>query len=283
MGRTSICGFRNREETERCDKLEGTPPEHRTLGPVESEKPDRQLSRGVDPGLGHPSFNQNDTVNQSENYQLSGWQQAFFGTPFRCHVGGVLACSSLVVINALVWLDPNRFSDPKHTREQLEESIRLVASRDSLQTRFEAAEKVNALRHAEIEAVTEWLPAETSWSEMRRSIQLLAAECDVEVVGLDAGNEHLGSRVGVLDTHCEIQGRYHDICRFLHRLASQERPVWCDEARLVRPDRNLTVERVLETPDEDAGCTATLSLRMPFAGTGTAADRLLQLRRINGV
>ena len=73
-----------------------------------------------------------------------------------------------------------------------------------------------------------------------------------------------------LAARCEVTGPYTSLCRFLSELTERGQPIACSEIALRRAsdidsrhDRNT------------ARCTATVSLRIPYAAGESAAGQLL--------
>lgn len=201
-------------------------------------------------------------------------------TPLRSHLASGLAAIVLIAVIAWIWCHPQTLAtDHSHTQEQIDDAINLISSRERLQNRFnEATTKQNEF-HQRMDAIAGWLPEKRSWESVRQSLQAVAASADVQLIGLDRGASHHGTRVAVIDARCEIQGSYPGICEFMQQLVMMEAPIWCDEVRIVRGDENELLDR--DKANESDGsvlCLATLSLRAPFAGSETAAGKLLQRR-----
>ena len=202
------------------------------------------------------------------------WLAERLATSTRCHVLGMAVSTILVLAIGWLWTDPAIFvSDPNHSEAELNESIQLISSSSALRNQYLAAKRTREESEAVIDAVRLWLPTERDWTTLRAAIQMLAGECDLQVIALERGNEHFGSRVSVLDVHCELEGNYIDLCKFLEKLPKMQQPIWSDEIRIQREDDQLQ-----SSPSDRAQlCVAVLSLRAPFAGKGSAAQKLLQM------
>ena len=139
---------------------------------------------------------------------------------------------------------------------------------------YSEAHATNSDRFRDAETIRTWLPTQRDWIETRTSLQELADSCDLRIAALEQGNKHFGKRVSVFELRCELIGNYVDVCHFLQRLSELAEPIWCDEARLLRNEDDDRLR------DQNIGeCVASLSLRAPFAGKGSAAEKLFLLRQ----
>ena len=209
----------------------------------------------------------------------SPWLRRLLCTPLRCHVVGSVLALTLVALTSWIWIHPETLSaDHRHTPKQIEDAISLISSSDRLQNRFKDAADQRNLHEDRIEEIATWLPAERSWDNVRSTLQSLSASSNVQMIALDRGNIHLGARIAVLDTRCEVQGSFPNVCDFLQRIVDQDLPIWCDEIRMVRGESTNRYEDRRGGGGHSIPCLATLSLRVPFAGEDTTAAKLLQRR-----
>ncbi|MEO1525939.1 MAG: type 4a pilus biogenesis protein PilO [Planctomycetota bacterium] len=198
------------------------------------------------------------------------------GTSTRCHMLGAAVSSLLVIAIFWLWSDPVLLvNDPKHSPEQLAESIRLISSGSALRNEYQQVMRTRDETQVLVDDARQWLPTSIEWTALRTSLQAQAIEHGLDVISLERGNEHKGERVSVLDVHCELEGSYLEVCQFLEALAAAKRPMWCDEIRLQREDNEIRSG----TPGTTR-CLAVLSLRAPFAGEGTVGERLLKMETI---
>lgn len=203
-----------------------------------------------------------------------------FDTPLKCHAIGVTLAVVLLGINTWVWFHPSSLAPQSaHTETEIDEAIQLITNRDEIRTRFALAEQEHKSQLDAIHEIENWLPESRNWSEVRAIIQALCAESEVQLVAIEQGSQHVGQRVAVLETRCEIQGTYVDLCSFLQKLPQIDLPLWCDEVRVVRSDEAASLEAPQGDPNRETLCLATVSIRVPFAGKGTTAEKLLKRRR----
>ena len=191
-------------------------------------------------------------------------------TIVRCHIlGGFL---SIAVVLCSTWM----WSISRATNETLEidgqvvdhqEAATLLKNaghwrsihNESLTRADQVRERCNRL--------SMWLPESVNWDQFSSSIETLADEASVQLLSLERGTETVGNRVGMLQVTCQLEGTYLGICHFLDGIARRDQPVACSEIELHR----------LPTADRSSpvNCGATLTLRVPFAGTGSAAHQVL--------
>ncbi|MEL6110186.1 MAG: hypothetical protein AAFU85_29585 [Planctomycetota bacterium] len=202
------------------------------------------------------------------------WLAEKLATSTRCHLLGVTTTTLLLLAISWLWSNPTLFTaDGNYSEAELTESIQLISSSSALQNRYAAVKQRRDESDTLIDSVEAWLPREQNWSMLRGSLQTLADEQDLDVIALERGSEHFGTRVSILDIHCEVEGSYFNVCKFLERLSNREHPLWCDEIRLQRENEDTPVG----PSRQERVCVAVMSLRAPFAGKGSDAQKLLEM------
>jgi Tfp pilus assembly protein PilO len=185
----------------------------------------------------------------------------------RCHVCGAILSLLLIVATGWIWSNADRFAeDEQYTSQQIAAANQLIADADDLRSKY--AHTLVAAKQIDkrIAAIRAWLPPETHWEQTLQRIRKIAQSANVQLTSIDKGKQHLGDRIGVLSCDCDLQGSYADICQCLSDLSRGETPIWCDSIRIHRSPP------ALQDPQE---CSASLSLRAPFAASGTIAGKLL--------
>ncbi len=185
----------------------------------------------------------------------------------RCHVCGAILSLLLISATAWIWSHADEFAeDDQFSPQQIGAASQLVADADALRKKHaETVLTANQIK-SRIDAIRAWLPPETSWEQASQRIRDAAQSANVQLSSIDKGKQHIGDRIGVQAVECELQGSYADICRLLSELACTEQPIWCDSIRIQR------TAPVLQDASE---CSALISLRIPFASSGTIAAKLL--------
>lgn len=202
------------------------------------------------------------------------WLAEKLATSTRCHLLGVTATACLLLANSWLWSNPTIFTaDRNHSEAELTESIQLISSSSALQNQYAAVKQQREESDALIDAVEAWLPREQNWTTLRATLQALADEQGLDVIALERGSEHFGTRVAVIDIHCEVEGTYFGVCKFLQQLSNRERPLWCDEIRLQRENEDAPEG---QSPKQRF-CVAVMSLRAPFAGKDSHAQKLFDM------
>lgn len=200
-----------------------------------------------------------------------------FSTPSRCHVvGGVIACSLIV---ASVWMSAKGrevFRDRKHSQYKITESTQLISQASSLRSEHELELNLSKRYETELAEIRQWLPESVDWKTSKQTIKELAEKSGAQILSVERKSSHLGSRVHVLSAKCEMNGTYSQICKFIHSLTESSEPVWCDSVQLKRNER-------VSKPGEAIRCDATLTLRMPFVGDNTAAEKLFHGEPVHAI
>ncbi|WP_182870377.1 hypothetical protein [Stieleria mannarensis] len=203
----------------------------------------------------------------------------WLNTPLRCHlVCGIIAVG-LVAVTCLLWLRPESLAaDRTHQPQEIAEAIELISNRNQFRNQFRHAQQQREQNRLRVDRIADWLPENRSWEDVRSVLQDVAADSGVQLVTMDRGTTHGGIRVAVLDTECEIQGTYGNVCKFLHQIVTAELPIWCDEIQVVRADGSNRPAEASGGDQPPVRCLATLSLRVPYAGKATTAAKLLRQR-----
>lgn len=200
-------------------------------------------------------------------------------TPSRCHIASGLISLGLLLLIVWMWTHPETIAaDRIHQPEQIQDAVTLISSCDQMQNQFELASKRRQKNHDRIEQIAKWLPANPAWDRIRSQFQSIAAANEVQLISLERGSQHEGTRVAVLDARCEIRGSYASICQFLGQVIEVEQPIWCSEIRVVRTNDSTDVPGPDRSSNHPRTCLATISLRIPYAGKDTTAAKLLQRR-----
>ncbi|QEF99694.1 hypothetical protein Mal15_37600 [Stieleria maiorica] len=203
----------------------------------------------------------------------------WLNTPLRCHVVCGISAFALVASSCLLWLRPELLAaDRTHQPQEIAQAIELISNRNQFRNQYRQAQQQREENQSRVDRIAGWLPESRSWEDVRSVLQDLATDCDVQLVTMDRGTTHGGIRVAVLDTECEIQGTYGNVCEFLHRIVAAELPIWCDEIQVVRAEGAKRPAEASRGNHPPVRCLATLSLRVPYAGKATTAAKLLQRR-----
>ena len=209
--------------------------------------------------------------NLSNRSDSATWYEPLLASRARCHLLGGSLSLALATGIAWIWFNADYFAkDERYSLKQIEQATQLVSEADSLRRTYADHVLVtnqNAVRKKEIE---QWLPLAIDWNKASGQIDDLADEHNLRLTSLHRGDEMKGGRVAVQKATCEVVGSYSDLCKFLHEIANGPQPVWCDSIR---------IHRVQDEDAEAATCTASVSLRLPFAGPNTIAGKLLRSER----
>ncbi len=201
------------------------------------------------------------------------WIESVLATPFRCHAICSTIAALLLIAIGWIWIHPEWLaSDPNCPPELQQENVQLISMRDQLMNDYHRADQINKRQRANIRDIQAWLPERQPWDQIRSSVQSVAIQSHVQLVALDRGKTHAGTRVSVQEALCEVHGSYSHLCQFLKRLSELPSPFWCGEIRMVRKQ---DLARESSMGDATPRCLATLTIRVPFAGKGTIAKKLL--------
>ena len=220
-----------------------------------------------------PTVNTNSSKN---NFEFN-WLMSFFSTPRRCHiVGGVIACSLIVASGWMSAKGREVFRDRKHSQYKIAESAQLISQASNLRSEHELELKLSKRYETELAEIKQWLPESVDWKTSKQTFKELAEKSGVQMLSVERKSSHLGSRVHVLSAKCEVNGTYTQVCKFIHSLTSLSKPVWCDSVQLKRNER-------VSEPGEAIRCDATLTLRMPFVGDDTTAEKLFHGEPVHAI
>lgn len=193
-----------------------------------------------------------------------------FPTIIRCHImGGLL---SIVVVFCSTWM----WSISRAANHMIEIDGQFVDQNEAesliknaghwRSIHSESLTRANRVRERS-NLLSSWLPQTVNWNQFSESIETLAEEASVKLLSLEMGTDTVGQRVGVLQATCQIEGSYIGICQVLDGVARRDQPIACSEIELHRlptTDRSKPIK-----------CRASLTFRIPFAGTGSAAHQVL--------
>lgn len=206
--------------------------------------------------------------------RMPAWLMRVTSTVTRCHLIGSITAAALIGCIALAW-SQNRVDVATIQYDGKVIDIRDAASLIEHAGRWRQLYTINYLESQSIdrrvESIESWLPISVDWPNTQQEIQSIGAATGLSILSIKRGDQHIGTRVGVLAVSCEVQGTYGSLCRFLNELNDREHPIACSEIKL---DRTMQVD---SSRDDIAlpRCKATVSLRIPFGAAGTAAQRLL--------
>jgi hypothetical protein len=205
---------------------------------------------------------------------LPPWLTRLAPTVIRCHMIGSTTAVALIVCTAWVCsLNQIKVATIEYEgmKIDLNDASTLIENADQWRRLYTANYEIKRAVDQHVEQISAWLPRSVDWSVTQSDIHLIAQAADVSILSLERGDDHAGTRVGVVLANCDAEGSYVSICRFLNSLGQLPNPIACSEIHLQR------------TKDETVGasgakiplCQATLYLRIPFAAGSTAAGRLL--------
>lgn len=203
-----------------------------------------------------------------------GLFQRMTSTVHRCHMLGAIAATALMF--GIGWMLSYNQSDVSQiefggTVVNLGDARELIENakqwRQQYTVDYLTSQDIDEL----VESISMWLPKSVDWSSAEQDIRSIAATTEMTILAIEQGDHHVGKRVGVVTAICSVQGSYQSLCEFLNELNKRPHPIACSEIALHR----LTADERLDAGPAETGCTATLSLRIPFAASGTAAGQLL--------
>lgn len=196
------------------------------------------------------------------------WWLKFIRSPKRCHaVSGSIACALIALTTWMYLKGDSIFQDDTHSSFKIAESVRLVSESSDLQTQHQKELMFAERNEREVAGIREWLPTKVDWKESKQAIKQLGKASGVQLFSVERKADHTGYRVNVISAKCEMNGTYEQICQFIHSLTNATTPIWCDSIDL---KRNESVSE----PGEAIRCDAMLTLRLPYVGVDTAADKL---------
>ncbi|QDT10006.1 hypothetical protein [Planctomycetes bacterium K23_9] len=190
-----------------------------------------------------------------------------------CHVMSACVAACLAIATAWVWQNSYWFAGDKlHSQEQIHDAIELISQSAEIRQQHAAAKLETAARSDDAAEIRHWLPLSVDWDKQKRFLVQLAQQTDVELVDVEKKQVHVGMRVGTVTSTCQINGTFDQICQFLSQLPRASTPIWCDGVKL---------KRSREKANQPNRCQATLSLRSPFTGQKTIAEKIISLELPN--
>ncbi len=191
----------------------------------------------------------------------------------RCHVMGCATAVLLIIGIAWIWSwNSNRTASIEYegTVVDLNDAAALLENADQWRQLYTVNYRQSQMVDKRAQSIASWLPKSVDWPKTENELRSIGDSTGLAILAIQRGEVHVGTRVGILSSSCEVHGSYHALCRFLHELASLPQPIACAQVQL---------NRLVGDDDEPANgtpsCSATLSLRVPFAAASTAAERLL--------
>lgn len=192
----------------------------------------------------------------------------------RCHVIGCVTAVVLILGTAWIWSWNSNHADSieyEGTVVDLNDAAALLENAEQWRQLYTVNYRQSRVVDDRSQSIASWLPTSVDWTKTENDIRLIADSTGLSILAIQSGDVHVGTRVGVVSSSCEVQGSYQALCRFLHELACRTQPIACSEIRL-----NRLVGEDDELANGTPSCNVTLSLRIPFAAAGTAAEQLLQ-------
>lgn len=214
----------------------------------------------------------------SQKMTASLFKSSVLASPKRCHIVGGAVSALLILLIVWVSVHPESFNvESGHSVEEIDAAKALIASRAQWDTRQKAASTLARSTAREIQQIQSWLPQQRTWQEIRSQVRSIAAQSEVQLVSLSKEREHVGFRIAVLRSDCELHGKYENVCRFLNAIANDGSPLWCDEITLIRDQQDpQPMKDISDSSIRSADvCVAKLSLRIPYVGDGTVASKLV--------
>lgn len=202
-----------------------------------------------------------------------GFLERLTSTVNRCHVLGAVAATALIV--GIGWISSFRSDvaeiDCGGTLVNLNDARALIENADQWRRQY----TIEYTRSREVDklanSISLWLPRAVDEQRVEQGVRAFGDQTETTILSYERGDQHIGKRVGVATATCTVQTTYRSLCEFLNALSQRPQPIACSEIRI---HRVITDEGSVSQSTETT-CTATLSLRIPFAGKGTAAGRLL--------
>ncbi len=219
-----------------------------------------------------------------------------FQSVITCHVVGATLTGLLLAATGWVWVNRNNvvveINSDGQSINYHEAAAMLANAPQWRQTYAQAFDEASQLEQR-VEAIDRWLPKSLDWEDTTDAIRKIALSHHVDVVAIGDPVEHVGTRVGVAATTCQLEGSYGDLCRLVVALGDSDLAVACSEMSLERlspeeqvglnerrksnerqkPDGQFLANRRSRKPQTT--CSLTLSLRLPYAADGSVAGRLL--------
>ncbi len=198
----------------------------------------------------------------------------------RCHLMGAITTTALMLCIGWVW-SRNQSGVAEivcgGTVVNLGDARELIENADQWRQKYTVNYTASQDIDERVRSIFAWLPKTVDWSGVEQDIRSIGATTEITILTLEQGDQHVGKRVGVVTATCHLQGSYQSLCKFLNELSNQTHPIACSEITLQR----VTADKGREPRTAETRCTARLSLRIPFAASGTAAGQLLSTETKN--
>lgn len=205
---------------------------------------------------------------------LPPWLTRLAPTVLRCHMIGSTTAVALIVCTAWVCsLNQVEVATVEYNgmTVDLNSASILIDNADQWRGLYTANYQDKHQVDDRVDQISRWLPRSVDWSATQSDIHSAAQSAEVSLLSLERGEEHSGTRIGVVLASCDAEGSYASICRFLQTLSDLPHPIVCSEIHLQR-----TKDEMVEASSGVVPlCQATLHLRIPFAAASSTAGRLL--------
>ncbi len=167
----------------------------------------------------------------------SSWWQRLFASPSGCHLLGISLSLSLIVSTALFWYRSNAAVTTVDWGDaviDVADAAQLVSDAENWRQKHTLLFQDSQAIDSRVATIAKWLPPTADWDVTEKEIRTVAQSAGVNVVSLDEGGRHVGTRVGVAAATCRIDGSYQAICRFLVAIANRDQPIECHEIKMQR-------------------------------------------------
>ncbi len=198
----------------------------------------------------------------------------------RCHMLGAIVATALMLGIGWVW----SFNQSEvlqiecgGTVVNLDDARGLIENANQWRQQYTVGYTESQDIDKLVKSISMWLPKSVDWSTAERDIRSIGTTTEMTILAIEQGDHHVGKRVGIVTATCSVQGSFHSLCEFLNELSKRPHPIACSEITLHR----LTADEKRDAGTAKTGCIATLSLRIPFAASGTAAGQLLSTENKN--
>jgi hypothetical protein len=191
-------------------------------------------------------------------------------TVASCHLIGGLLSIAVILCTAWIWSLSRHTDTAIQVGDQvvtLQEAETLINNAEQWRSiHTSCLQKANEIQDRS-QLIADWLPESIEWDATQAALESIIRNADVELLSLERGAESIGTRVGVIQATCEIEGSYIGICRVLNGIVNCDQPIACSEIKLHRL-RDADVSG-------PTTCRAKLVFRIPFAAKGSAANQVL--------
>ena len=198
-------------------------------------------------------------------------------SPWKCHLlGGSIAVALLVatlMVNSASIDSSVPLQIGVHQVSEVE-ALNLCELADTLRRNFLEIERENGRLDVRKQLITRWLRDSVDPLAERERIRQSAQDYQVELTAFKPGKVFTGSRVSVWSAECEVEASYKNLCRWVQALPDAELPIACRAIDIRRiPSRNFN-------SNVETLCNASIELRIPFVGDGTAAAKIVPAPKI---